>query len=204
MPELIVVRADECHPLREAVLRPGQPAEAWTYGTDDQPRAIHFALKEKGEVLGVASLLPEAREDGGRELWRLRGMAVLEARRGEGHGRTLLAAVQAVAKQRGGGLWCTARTSVEAFYRKYDFVTEGEAFEIEGAGPHVLMTWNPSRGRGVPADRREEHARLAEDAGSGDEIDAMDDGEADVGDEAIGDAGASPALHDEGGRTVEG
>jgi hypothetical protein len=68
VPELIVVRAEECRPLREAVLRPGQPPSAWTYALDDEPRAIHFALKEKqGAVLGVASLLPEAREDDGRD-----------------------------------------------------------------------------------------------------------------------------------------
>jgi predicted GNAT family N-acyltransferase len=157
VPELIVVRADECRPLREAVLRPGQPPEAWTYALDDEPRAIHFALKEKKNVVGVASLLPEARDDG-RELWRLRGMAVPEARRGEGFGRTLLAAVQAVVKQRGGGLWCTARTNVATFYERYDFLQVGEVFEVEGAGPHVLMTWNAARGRGVPADRRDEEA----------------------------------------------
>jgi predicted GNAT family N-acyltransferase len=175
MPELIVVRAEECLPLRESVLRPGQPAAAWTYALDGEPRAIHFALKEKQAVVGVATVLPEAREDGGRELWRLRGMAVLESRRGRGFGRTLLAATQAVVKQRGGGVWCTARTSVEDFYLRYGFVREGDEFEVDGAGPHVLMTWNPERGRGVPADRREEHARIAGDADAGD---AGDEGDA--------------------------
>ena len=51
-----------------------------------------------------------------------------------------------------GGLWCTARTNVEGFYTHYEFKREGDVFEIEGGGPHVLMTWNPpERGRGVPA-----------------------------------------------------
>jgi predicted GNAT family N-acyltransferase len=152
MHELLVVASKECHPLREQILRPGQPAQAWTYELDDAPRAMHFAIKEDGEVLGVASLLPEARTDGGRECWRLRGMAVVPAARARGLGRTLLGAVQAVTKQRGGGLWCTARTPVEGFYTRYEFKREGDVFEIEGGGPHVLMTWNPpERCRGVPA-----------------------------------------------------
>ena len=91
-------------------------------------------------------------------------MAVLERAEGaagKGYGRTLLAAVQAVVKQRGGGLWCTARTNVATFYERYDFERVGDVFEVEGAGPHVLMTWNAARGRGVPADRREEHAGTA-------------------------------------------
>jgi predicted GNAT family N-acyltransferase len=151
MPELLVVGVDECRPLRERILRPGQPPSAWTYAQDEAPRAMHFAVKQDGEVLGVASLLPEGR-DGGRECWRLRGMAVVPEARGRGFGRTLLGAVQAVTKQRGGGLWCTARTSVEGFYARYEFKREGPVFDIEGAGPHVLMTWTPpERGRGVPA-----------------------------------------------------
>jgi predicted GNAT family N-acyltransferase len=183
MHELLVVTAKECHPLRELILRPGQPPAAWTYELDEAPRAMHFAIKENGQVLGVASLLPEAREDG-RECWRLRGMAVVPDARGRGLGRTLLGAVQAVTKQRGGGLWCTARTNVEGFYTHYEFEREGDVFEIEGAGPHVLMTWNPpERGRGVPASIRRTPA------GAGDEepeaAEAGDAGEA-------GEAGEAP------------
>ena len=144
MPELILVKAETCHPLREAILRPGQPRSAWTYATDDDPRALHFAIKQGRKVYGVASLLPEARTDGGKEPWRLRGMAVLAELRGQGYGRMLLQAVQAVVQQRGGGVWCTARTTVEEFYRHYGFVREGEVFDLPGGGPHVLMSWRSS------------------------------------------------------------
>jgi len=149
MPELILVKVEDCLPLRESVLRPGQPPEAWTYATDSDPRALHFAIKQGKAVLGVASLLPEERGEGGpagrpgRELWRLRGMAVRPDRQGHGFGRMLLQAVQAVAQQRGGGVWCTARTKVEAFYLHYGFVREGEVFDLPGGGPHVLMSWHP-------------------------------------------------------------
>jgi predicted GNAT family N-acyltransferase len=155
MDELLLVRAAECRPLREAILRPGQPPEAYTYAADDHAQALHFAVKTpKGAVQGVASLLPEARTDGGRETWRLRGMAVVPERRGAGLGRMLLQAVQAVVQQRGGGLWCTARTNVEAFYLAHGFRREGDVFDLPGGGPHVLMTWAGVGKRMKPVPRR--------------------------------------------------
>lgn len=150
LPELIVVDAEACRPLREEVLRPGQPPQAIRYETDEEPRALHLAAKEDEQVLGVATLLPEGHPRDGREVWRLRGMAVRPDQRGKGLGKMLLLALQAVAKQRGGGLWCTARTNVEDFYRHFGFQREGEEFEVEGAGPHVLMTWNPPPKRRAP------------------------------------------------------
>jgi hypothetical protein len=48
------------------------------------------------------------------------------------------------------------------------------------------MTWNPVRGRGVPADRREELARLAEDAA--DESDAGATLDDDLGEDVVNDA----------------
>jgi predicted GNAT family N-acyltransferase len=149
LPELIVVKSEECLPLREEVLRPGQPQDAFRYETDDEPRALHLAAKEEEELLGIATLLPEGHPNDGREVWRLRGMAVRPDQRGKGLGKMLLTALQAVAKQRGGGMWCTARSGVEEFYAHFGFKREGGEFEVQGAGPHVLMTWNP------PPKRRE-------------------------------------------------
>jgi len=81
---------------------------------------------------------------------------VVPERRSQGLGRMLLLAVQAVTNQRGGGLWCTARTNVEGFYRHFGFVRQGDVFEIEGGGPHVVMTWNPKgRRRTAPVPEAE-------------------------------------------------
>jgi predicted GNAT family N-acyltransferase len=148
MPELLLVKAAECLPLRERILRPGQPASAYTYAQDNDSRALHFGLRAGKTLVGVASLLPEARSDktpggAGPETWRLRGMAVEGDRRGKGFGRMLLQAVQAVAQQRGGGLWMTARVGVQPFYERYGCKAEGEVFDLPGGGPHVLMTWHP-------------------------------------------------------------
>jgi GNAT superfamily N-acetyltransferase len=147
MPELILVKAAECLPLRERILRPGQPPSAWTYAQDEDPRAAHFGLRQGKALVGVASLLPEPRAGAsygtGPEQWRLRGMAVDSERRGKGLGRMLLQAVQAVAQQRGGGLWMTARVGVRPFYERFGCKAEGEVFDLPGGGPHVLMTWHP-------------------------------------------------------------
>jgi GNAT superfamily N-acetyltransferase len=148
MPELILVKAAECLPLRERILRPGQAPSAYTYAQDADPRALHFGLREKKQLVGVASLLPEPRGaatpgGAGPETWRLRGMAVEAERRGQGLGRMLLQAVQAVVQQRGGGMWFTARVKVRPFYERYGCEAQGGVFDLPGGGPHVLMTWHP-------------------------------------------------------------
>ena len=148
MPELILVKSAECLPLRERILRPGQASSAYNYAADNDARALHFGLRQGKQLLGVASLLPEARGanspgGAGPETWRLRGMAVDSDRRGQGYGRMLLQAVQAVVQQRGGGLWMTARVGVRPFYERYGCQVEGEVFDLPGGGPHVLMTWHP-------------------------------------------------------------
>jgi len=213
MDELLVVRAAECRPLREAILRPGQPPEAYTYAADEQAQALHFAVKTaKGAVQGVASVLPEARTDGGRESWRLRGMAVLPERRGQGLGRMLLQAVQAVVQQRGGGLWCTARTNVEAFYLAHGFRREGEEFELPGGGPHVLMSWNgvgkrmkpvPRRGApgapaSMPGDEPSDEPADEEDLAGEDEL-GLGDLDAEPGDDELA-AEDEPAGDDDPGK----
>ncbi|MGQ0553242.1 MAG: GNAT family N-acetyltransferase [Planctomycetota bacterium] len=202
MPELIVVKAAECLPLREAILRPGQPPSAFTYAQDNDPRAMHFAVKQGKKVLGVASLLPETRAEAAiagapappeavevmtpadrraDPPFRLRGMAVLPDRQKQGLGRMLLLAVQAIAQARGGGIWCTARTHVEPFYAAHGFRREGGVFDLPGGGPHLLMTWSP------PTRRR-----------SGDPVAPGELADDDAGEEATGESeGDEPEPGDE-------
>jgi len=148
MPELILVTSDDCLPLRERILRPGQAASAYTYAQDKDSKALHFGLRQGKKLVGVASLLPESRSGTkygapGPETWRLRGMAVETDQRTKGFGRMLLQAIQAVVQQRGGGLWMTARVHVQPFYERFGCRAEGDVFDLPGGGPHVLMTWHP-------------------------------------------------------------
>ena len=89
------VTAEDCYGLRESILRTGQPKENWTFDSDDDPKAIHLAMKDCDDIVAIVSLLPEEKEG---YLWRLRGMAVKEALRGQGVGQQLLVALLKMVK----------------------------------------------------------------------------------------------------------
>jgi predicted GNAT family N-acyltransferase len=126
------VTAEDCYGLRESILRTGQPKENWTFDSDDDPKAIHLAMKDGDEVVAVVSLLPEEKEGCP---WRLRAMAVKESLRGQGTGQQLLVALLATVNE---PIWCTARKNVQEFYLKNGFTIFGDEFTMNGM-PHVYM-----------------------------------------------------------------
>lgn len=132
------VDAATVRPLRATVLRPGQPASAARYETDDV--AVHFAAYDSDRVLGVATVFEEDYPGTGESGWRLRGMAVDPAARGRGSGAALLAATIEHAAAEGGRLyWCNARMSAVAFYERNGLVVASEEFDVPGIGPHRRM-----------------------------------------------------------------
>jgi predicted GNAT family N-acyltransferase len=126
------VTAEDCYGLRESILRPGQPQENWTFDADDNPRTIHLAMKDYDDIVAIVSLLPEEKEGC---LWRLRGMAVKEALRGQGVGQQLLIALLKMVDE---PIWCTARKNVQDFYLKNGFEIFGDEFTMNDM-PHVYM-----------------------------------------------------------------
>jgi len=61
--------------------------------------------------------------------------------RGRGFATAVLdASVGHVAAEGGGELWCNARVPALGFYRRGGFEVEGEEFDIDGIGPHVVVT----------------------------------------------------------------
>lgn len=138
--------AHETHALRQAVLRPHQPVSAMAYDGDALPDAGHFVAEQGEDVIGIASISPEA-GDFDASAWRLRGMAVVPEAGGRGIGGLLLNVAMDHAEGHGGSLvWCNARTPAERFYERHGFTRHGEIFEIEGIGPHVVMS-RPCPGR---------------------------------------------------------
>lgn len=76
----------------------------------------------------------------GDHCWRLRGMATVEDRRGEGLGAAVLEAIVEHARANGGNLiWCTARERAVAFYERAGFSALGQRFDEKEFGPHLLM-----------------------------------------------------------------
>ncbi len=144
MPDVAIREAAglDTMPLRQLILRPGQPEEACVFPFDDDPKAKHVIAMRDEHLVGVGSILPEGRngELSGNAL-RIRGMAVLPENRGEGIGEMILAALldYACGDPAVGAVWCNARVPAKGLYERAGFAQIGEAFELPDIGPHVLL-----------------------------------------------------------------
>ena len=136
------ITAAETRPLRHAVLRPGQSFEQTVYSRDDHPETVHLGAFDGDRLVAIASLYREGQPHRPRRAaWRLRGMATDADRRGRGFATALLdAAVAHVADEGGGELWCNARVPALGFYLRCGFEVDGDEFDIDGIGPHVVVT----------------------------------------------------------------
>lgn len=149
--ELRTISAVETHPLRQLVLRPGQPASTCLWPGDDAAGSIHLAAVVDGVIVSIASILPEAlppvcgtavaeASRSAVRAYRLRGMATHPARRRQGYGTALLDECLRRARDLGADwLWCNARTPAIPFYRRAGLAEVGEEFEPPGLGPHRVM-----------------------------------------------------------------
>jgi GNAT superfamily N-acetyltransferase len=181
-----LVAPELVRPLRHAVLRPGRPEQESVYPGDDDPRAAHAAVAALrgdrgpggsggggggagagvgvgvGGMVAVGTVLPEAPpwEPGRPDSWRIRGMATVPDRRGQGLGAAVLGALLGHVAANGGGLvWCHARTGARTFYERAGFESSGEVLDLPGIGPHTPM-WttlsvdSPAGGAPTPPPRR--------------------------------------------------
>jgi GNAT superfamily N-acetyltransferase len=136
------VAAAVTFPLRQRVLRPHETLAQLALPGDDDADAGHFAACDDGEVVGTASVRhePPPWDEGDLTAWRLRGMATDDARRSQGIGAAVLAAVIGHVESHGGGLlWCNARIPASRFYERAGFVTRGDPWDDPVIGPHVQM-----------------------------------------------------------------
>jgi GNAT superfamily N-acetyltransferase len=131
----------EARPVRQQVLRPGQPPESTVYPGDEAPSAWHVGAFQGADLLGIASVYIEAPAGTADSCaYRLRGMAVLPGYQGQGYGRALVqACVRHVMAHGGNLLWCNGRVSALGFYRALGFQPVGEIFELPFSGPHFRL-----------------------------------------------------------------
>ena len=61
---VVSISAEATHPLRSLVLRPGRPLADCVFEGDSSPGAVHFGAEVDGRIVGVASVVPEARPGG--------------------------------------------------------------------------------------------------------------------------------------------
>jgi ribosomal protein S18 acetylase RimI-like enzyme len=128
--------------LRATILRAGQAPERLVYAGDDAPDTLHLAVIDGAVVIGIATVMADPHPHAARVGdWRIRGMATAPEHRRAGLGRALLAGCETHARARAGRrLWCNARLPARSFYERAGFRPEGEVFELEGIGPHLIMS----------------------------------------------------------------
>lgn len=110
----------------------GVPSDEEMDGRDDE--AIQFLAVDDGTPVGTARLrLPDP------GVGKAERVAVLEPSRGDGWGRRLMEAVEAVAIEEGAErMVLHGQTAVEEFYHSLGYETTSEVFEEAGI-PHVAM-----------------------------------------------------------------
>ncbi len=135
------VSAETVIPLRAAILRPGQPLDDSRYWGDDDPHSLHLAWLVDGQVVGTATVIhqpPPHRDDPG--YWRLRGVTLLPAQRGQGTGARLVrAALGYAALQRASHLWFVANPPAIPFYEHLGFTIQPGLNEARPTGVYPLM-----------------------------------------------------------------
>lgn len=149
------------HDLRRRVLRGGRVDAEVVFPGDEAARSVHLAARRApgGPIVGVVSLLDEVETDGPGQ-GHLRGMAVEEAERGRGVGRSLLEGVVVQADRRGWRwLWANARESALGFYLRAGWSVVGDPF----VGAEGLVHYRVRLGRATPG--------LLASSGGGEELD---------------------------------
>lgn len=132
----------EIRPWRHQLLRPFLPLDQIGDALDFGPDGVHLMARAEGELLGIASIVPDASPalPEAQRPWRVRGVATLPAAQGRGVGRALQLELFAAAAARGGDwVWASARTSALPFYVKVGYVTRGPEYEVPGTGPHYVI-----------------------------------------------------------------
>lgn len=134
------VSLDEAIAARRAHLRP----TAVPNPGDAHPQCAHFAAREDGRVVAIASIQPAPSPTGvAMRAWQLRGVATDASLRQRGHGRAVVDACLAHARAGGATMvWCHGRVSAIRFYERLGFRAESEVYEIPVTGSHrVLVKW---------------------------------------------------------------
>lgn len=139
----MVIKLEPCAVLsvRQSVLRMGLPLESCVFEGDNEPNTQHFGFLVDQQIVGVVTLLKkENTHFDHQNSFQLRGMAVLDAFRGQNIGKALLKQCEIeVTSFEKSLIWMNARKVAFDFYSKFDYEVVGIGFEIENIGTHFLM-----------------------------------------------------------------
>ena len=138
-PQLVALEPEETHPLRRTVLRTGTPSNEVVFDGDELDTTFHLGVRIGDDVVAVSTWLecpyPDRPAD---HAFQIRGMATVDAHRGEGLGAQLLEAGIERCRSAGAALvWARARDSAMPFYVRRGFATVGVGYvDLTTGLPH--------------------------------------------------------------------
>ncbi len=140
--KVLRISAGDTRSIRHQILRANLPVEQCVYPGDESDQTFHLGAFIDGKLVSVASFYFEKHPDLEEPYqYRLRGMATLPDYQNQGLSSELLTMAFPIIKQNFCQLlWCNAREGALGFYRKVGFEESGNRFQIEGIGPHFLMS----------------------------------------------------------------
>ena len=128
------IQTEETYSIRHQELRQGFPIETCHFDKDDEPNTFHLGAFENKKLVGVVTLVKS--EKG----YQLRGMAVLSSEQGKGIGALLVQkAEERLQQEQVNYLWMNARIKAVPFYKKLGYSKQGNIFNIETVGEHIIM-----------------------------------------------------------------
>lgn len=136
------IRPEDTYSIRQQILRPGRPFEEVQFSGDTDITTVHLGAFFNDKLVGVASFVSNPHKDfADREQYQLRGMAVLPEVQKMHIGQQLLqwGEVYLREQRQVNFLWCNARESAVDFYRKFNYRTHGDYFEIPNVCTHIVM-----------------------------------------------------------------
>ncbi len=136
------VGAEVTYDLRARVLRDGAPLGEVRFSCDDDPAAIHLAVRDdRARPVAVVTAVPApTSRRPHRAAWQLRGMAVEPALQASGIGSELLDAVVERCRSLGAEvLWAHGRDTALGFYQRRGWSVEGDGYLVVGIPHHTVV-----------------------------------------------------------------
>ena len=136
------IRPEETYPIRHEILRPGRPLKEVQFEGDFEPTTFHLGAFLQEKLVGIATYVKNPHKDfEPTEQYQLRGMAVLPEVQKMHLGQRILLAGETILREKKNTrfLWCNARETAVDFYRKNNYQTHGDYFEIPNVCTHIVM-----------------------------------------------------------------
>ena len=136
------IEAKDTYPIRNVMLRQGLDLKTCEFENDNDELTIHLGAFIDDKLASVASFYMSSNNHYlDQYQYQLRGMATLDEYQRKGLSHALLkTAFPLIKRNHVAKLWCNARVGAVGFYEKVGFLKDSNEFEIEGVGPHFLMS----------------------------------------------------------------